>query len=69
MNAKELRDLTDEELVQRLREQRVALQTLRMQMVTGVVDNVCGVRNTRREIARIRTILRERELAAAGEVK
>jgi ribosomal protein L29 len=40
-----------------------------MQLATGVVDNVRGAREARRDIARMKTILRERELAAAKGAK
>jgi len=61
--------LTDNELEQRLGERRDDLMTFRMQMVTGVVDNVRAAREARRDIARIKTVLRERELQAAREAK
>jgi len=73
VKARELRELTEEELDQRLRERREALTTFRLQMATGVVDNVRAAREARRDIARIQTLLREQELAstkpapAAGE--
>lgn len=65
MKAREIRELTDEELQQQLKERNEALWAFRMQMSSGVVDNVRGARNARRDIARIKTILRERELAEA----
>lgn len=69
MKAGELRELTEEELEQRLRERSDDLVTFRMQMVTGVVDNVRAARNARRDIARIKTVLRERALAAQPEAE
>jgi large subunit ribosomal protein L29 len=65
VKAKELQELTDEELRQRLRERTDDLMSFRMQMATGTVDNVRASRNARRDIARIKTVLRERELVAA----
>ena len=65
MKASELRELTDGELDQRLRERYEALRNFRIQKTTGVVDNVRGARNARRDIARIKTILKERESAVA----
>lgn len=65
MKAKELRELSNEELSLRLKERTDALWAFRMQMATGVVDNSRGTRNARRDIARIHTILREREIAAS----
>ena len=67
MKAKELQELTDEELRQRLRERTDDLMSFRIQMATGTVDNVRSSRNARRDIARIKTVLRERELVAAKQ--
>ena len=69
MKAREIREMTVEELEAQLKQRRDALMTFRLQMVTGAVDNVRAARNARRDIARILTILRERELAAAKGVK
>ena len=69
MRAKDIRELTENELHQRLRERRDDLASFRMQMVTGVVDDVRAAREARRDIARIKTILRERELEAGREAK
>ena len=59
--------MTDEELRQRLRERTDDLMSFRIQMSTGTVDNVRASRNARRDIARIKTVLRERELVAAKQ--
>lgn len=64
VKASELRELTDEELRQRLRDRNDDLFAFRMQLATGTVDNVRAARNARRDIARIKTLLREREMAA-----
>jgi len=69
VRARELREQTEQELHDRMRERRDALTAFRLQMATGVVDNVRGAREARREIARIMTILRERELRTAREAK
>jgi large subunit ribosomal protein L29 len=69
VRARELREQTEQELHDRMRERRDALTAFRLQMATGVVDNVRGAREARREIARIMTILRERELQTAREAK
>lgn len=69
MRARDLRERTDEELGQTLRERRDDLVAFRMQMATGVVDNVRAAREARRDIARIKTVLRERTLQAAREAK
>lgn len=65
MKAKDIRELTEEELEQRLRERTDALVAFRMQLATGVVDNTRAAREARRDIARIRTVMRERQAAAA----
>jgi large subunit ribosomal protein L29 len=62
VKAKELRDLTSDELNQRMQDLMESLMTFRIQVSTGVVDNMRSARNARRDIARIKTILREREL-------
>jgi len=60
--AAELRELTNEELVLRVREAKEELFNLRFQMATGQLDNNRRLRTVRRDIARIYTILHEREL-------
>ena len=61
-SASELRELTDEELVLRLREAKEELFNLRFQVATGQLDNNRRLQTVRRDIARIYTIMREREL-------
>ena len=58
----ELRELHDDELVTRLREAKEELFNLRFQMATGQLDNNRRLRTVRHDIARIYTIMREREL-------
>ena len=60
--AAELRELTEEELVAKLRDSKEELFNLRFQMATGQLDNNRRLRVVRHDIARIYTILREREL-------
>jgi large subunit ribosomal protein L29 len=60
--AAELRELTDEELTLRVREAKEELFNLRFQMATGQLDNNRRLRTVRHDIARIYTIMREREL-------
>ncbi|MBW8825895.1 MAG: 50S ribosomal protein L29 [Acidobacteria bacterium] len=59
-----VRDLGDTELVQRLAEAKEELFNLRFQLVTGQLDNTARMGHVRREVARINTVLREREIAA-----
>jgi large subunit ribosomal protein L29 len=69
VKAKELRDLTNEELRRREGDRRNDLFSFRMQLATGVVDNVRAARTARRDIARIKTILRQREIAEGKGTK
>ena len=61
----ELRNLADEDLVERLGEARAELFNLRFQHVTGQLDNHARLGQVRRDVARLKTLLREREIAAA----
>ena len=61
----ELRNMESEELETRLSETRQELFNLRFQLVTGQLDNNARVGQVRRQVARIETILREREIEAA----
>jgi large subunit ribosomal protein L29 len=60
--ASDMRELNDEELVLRLRESKEELFNLRFQMATGQMDNNRRLRTVRHDIARIYTVMREREL-------
>ncbi len=61
----ELREMSDDELVTRLVEARQELFNLRFQHVTGQLDNTARLRQMRRQVARITTELRAREIVAA----
>ena len=61
----ELRNMDTEELESRLNETRQELFNLRFQLVTGQLDNSARIGQVRRTVARMETILREREIAAA----
>jgi large subunit ribosomal protein L29 len=62
----ELRELSDQELVERLREAKAELFNLRVQGATGQLDNNRRLNVVRKEIARIYTIIRERELGLSA---
>jgi large subunit ribosomal protein L29 len=62
--AEDLRNLTDDELLDRLREAKQELFNLRFQNATGQLDNNRRLQLVRRDIARIYTVMRQRELAA-----
>ena len=57
----ELRDLTDDELEERLSERRQELFNLRFQSATGALENPARLKLAKREIARILTVRNERE--------
>jgi large subunit ribosomal protein L29 len=65
--AKNLRELTDDQLSQRLVDTRKELFNLRFQSATGALENSARLRLTRREIARILTVQHER--AAFGKAE
>ncbi len=69
MKAKELRELEPAELEIQLKERGDALRNFRLQMATASVENSRSARNARRDLARIKTIMRERELAAQKKAK
>jgi large subunit ribosomal protein L29 len=66
VNAAELRELSEEELITKLREAKAELFNLRVQSATGQLDNNRRLPVIRREIARIYTIMRERELGLSA---
>jgi large subunit ribosomal protein L29 len=62
----DLRTLTDDELLTRLTEGKEELFNLRFQVATGQLDNNRRLQTVRRDIARIYTVMRERELGITG---
>ena len=60
MRPRELRDLSDEELEEKLHERRQELFNLRFQSATGALENSARLRLAKREIARILTVKNER---------
>jgi large subunit ribosomal protein L29 len=66
IKAAELRESSDEELIAKLREAKAELFNLRVQGATGQLDNNRRLPVVRREIARIYTIMRERELGLSA---
>ena len=63
----ELRELDDKDLEVQLAEAKAEAFNLRFQHVTGQLDNYSRLGHARRDIARIYTLLREREIAAAEQ--
>jgi large subunit ribosomal protein L29 len=66
--AVELRSAGDEELVTRLKDAKQELFNLRFQVATGQLDNNRRLQTVRRDIARIYTVMRERELGITYQV-
>jgi large subunit ribosomal protein L29 len=64
--AVELRELQDDDLIARLREAKAELFNLRVQGATGQLDNNRRLQVVRKDIARIYTVLRERELGLSA---
>lgn len=64
-NVSEYRDLNDNELIDKLGEAKQELFNLRFQNATGQLDNPARVGQIKKDAARINTVLREREIAAA----
>jgi len=61
MRPGELRELTDEELEEKVDELKEKLFNLRFQKATGELDNTAEFKKTKKDIARVKTIKRERE--------
>ena len=62
MKAKELRDLTSEELMNKLDDFKSELFSLRFQLATGQLENTARIKMVKKDIARVKTILAERKL-------
>lgn len=65
MKAAEIRNLSGEDLQAKLKEARAELFNLRFQMATGQLDNTARIKQVKKDIARIQTEMRDRELKAA----
>ena len=61
MKAEEIREMTGEELQKKLADLKSELFNLRFQLATGQLDNPARVRDVRKDIARVKTIIHERE--------
>ena len=64
MKANKFRDMTQDELNQNLTEFKSELFNLRFQLATGQLENPMRIREVKKNIARVKTVLRERELKA-----
>jgi large subunit ribosomal protein L29 len=68
VKAKEIRQMSDKELNEKLMDLKSELFNLRFQLATGQLDNPMRIKAVRKDIARIKTIMRERELGIGKEV-
>lgn len=69
MRISEIRDLTEEELKSKLAELKKEVFSLKFQKATGQLENPMRIKNLRRDIARINTLIREKELGIEQERK
>ena len=67
MRARDLRDKSVSELMEQERELREELFNLRFQHATGQLENTMAIVRVRKDIARVKTVLRERELGRQSE--
>ena len=65
MKASQLRDKSDSELIEQVRELKEELFNLRFQHATGQLENTMAIVRVKKDIARVKTIIRERELTAS----
>lgn len=65
LKGQEIRDLSHEEMVKKLEETKEELFNLRFQNATGQLDNYKRIRELKRDVARIKTVMRAQEIAAA----
>ena len=67
MKANKYREMTDQELSAKLSDLKTEFFNLRFQKATGQINNPLSIREVKRDIARVKTILKERELKAANK--
>lgn len=67
MKAKELRDQTTEELALKERELRQEVFNLKLQKAAGQLANTAGIVKAKKDLARVKTILRSREIAGGAK--
>lgn len=66
MKTKEIRDLTNDELIKKIADLKGELFNLRFRLATGQLDNPMGIKDVRKSLARVQTIIKERELKNAS---
>ncbi len=62
MKVKEIRELTTEQIIAKIKENKEELFNLRFQQSTGNLEKPSRIRDLRHDVARLKTVLREREL-------
>ncbi|KDR94296.1 large subunit ribosomal protein L29 [Peptoclostridium litorale DSM 5388] len=65
MRAKELRDMTAQELNQKLNDLKGELFNIRFQLATGQLENPVKIKFVKKDIAKVKTVIREREIKEA----
>lgn len=63
MKAKEIKELTTAEIEQNVKEMKEELFNLRFQLATGQLENTARIKEVKKTIARLKTVMRERELS------
>jgi len=69
MELKKIKEMTEVELSKELKKQKNELFNLRFQHATGQLDNPIKMKDVKKQIARVKTIIRENELKAEKELK
>lgn len=67
MKADKIKELNNQELNQKLKDLKTELFNLRFQLATGQLGNIMTIRELKKDIARVKTVIRERELKTAAE--
>ncbi len=66
MKAKELRDLTYDELVKKENDLQAELFNLRFRLATGQLDNPMMIKSVRKDMARVKTVIRQKDMEKAN---
>jgi len=66
MKAEKIKELNDTELNQKLKDLKTELFNLRFQLATGQLGNIMTIRELKKDIARVKTVIRIREIKAAA---
>ncbi len=69
MKVNEIRNLTTDEIVAKIKESKEELFNLRFQQATGNLDKPSKIKELRHTVARLKTVLRERELEELGKAE